>query len=176
MQDISPLVKAMARIGASERTTAALANATREADGINLKEHPELITTKSKVHDNKVKCLTEIAEQPAASTDALHMDGKRYESLHSENVEDLFNHNVTSVDENIAICDARSKEYVGVITPERGTGQAIGTGFTELVNQKPGLNMEGILVLPTLASTLVPSPSLSKSPSVRISVLSACCI
>ena len=90
MTDISPLIDCMSSSGASERDTTAMANAMHEADGINLAEHPELIVTKSKVHVAKKSRLEQLSGAPAEPTDAIYIDGKRYKTLHGEEVEDLF--------------------------------------------------------------------------------------
>ena len=80
----------MSSSGASERDTTAMANAMHEADGINLAEHPELIVTKSKVHVAKKPRLEQLSGAPAEPTDAIYIYGKRYKTLHGEEVEDLF--------------------------------------------------------------------------------------
>ena len=71
MTDISPLIECMSRSGASEKDTTAMANATHEADGINLVEHPELIVTKSKVHVAKKRCLEQLAGASAEPMNAI---------------------------------------------------------------------------------------------------------
>ena len=61
------------RFGSGDREIAAIMNATRRVDGVNLDEHPEMIVTKSKVHDTKVDLFSRLSDQPAEPTSSLFL-------------------------------------------------------------------------------------------------------
>ena len=147
MSDVTPLIINMARRGASERDAASWANATHEADGMNLSENPDKIVTKSKIHAAKTRYLTQLAGEAVEPTQAIFFDGKRFATLHNEEVEDVFQHNYTNVDEHFVIADAMRQSYLGEISVDKGTGEVIGDGIADFIEKKNGLNLEDVTIL-----------------------------
>ena len=148
LSDITPIILAHSRFkGTSESAVAAIANATLEAEGINLSENPQKIITKSKVHSTKEKVLTELSDERVEPTEAIFFDGKKFSTLHTDEVEGLYHRQTVETDDHYVVTDASRESYLGEYTVERGTGEAIGDGLMEFVAQKDGLNMDDITIL-----------------------------
>ena len=112
MTKMTRLIEEGARFGASEEALAAYANAVHIDDGIDLSQHPEMVVGKSKVHTQKVKRYTELAEQAVESTAALYIDGKKFETLSQEKLEDGEFHQKIEKEEHYVITDATRQKFI----------------------------------------------------------------
>ena len=143
MRDNKELIECMARFpAASERMAAAFANATHKDDGIDLDANPSMIVGKSKVHLGKKNQMTRLSMEPAKPTDTFFFDGKKFPTMHSDHVEDLYHRHQEQVEDHYVMADGRNEEYLGDITVEKGTGEAIADGIIDFIDKKEGLEME----------------------------------
>ena len=99
MRDLTNLIETGARYNTSERQMAALANAVRRDDGVDLEANPSLIVTKAHVSSAKKKVLKRLSSTPVPSTRAIFLDGKKFATSMKEKVGDLF-HRTTSKEED----------------------------------------------------------------------------
>ena len=65
-------------------------NATHRADGIDLGTNPDKVLGKSKLHYAKKCHLTTAAGAPVLSTCAVFLDGKKTDTLNTEEIEGVF--------------------------------------------------------------------------------------
>ena len=65
-------------------------NATHRADGIDLATNPDKVLGKSKLHYAKKRHLIKAAGAPVPSTCALFFDGKKADTLNTEEIEGVF--------------------------------------------------------------------------------------
>ena len=147
MGSLDNVLELAARREASESDTAAWCNAVHRDDGIDLDANPHLIVTKSKVHKAKVRYLTKLSNAPVPSTDCLFFDGKRYDTMHSEKVDEHFQRTVLKNDDHYAISDGRSEEFLGEVVVDRGTGEQIAESLIEFVETKQGLELDDITMI-----------------------------
>ena len=145
--DISPIVLAGARTGASERQVIAIANATLESQGVNLAQNPSKIISKSKYHAAKVRVTGELADAAVPSAEALFFDGKRFPTLHNDEVDELYYSQSQQTDDHYVVADGTRQTYLGEFVASEGTGEAIAEGVLDFVTNREGLDINDISIL-----------------------------
>ena len=88
-----------------------------------------------------------MAEKPAEPTSALYLDGKKFETLHQEKLDDEQFHQEKRKDEHYAICDATRQKFLGDVIVKDGSAETIADEFLKFVPEKPGLDIEVVRIL-----------------------------
>ena len=76
MKDITPILQAAARVGTTEGQAIAIANATREVDGTDLKSNPSEILCRGKFHGSNDRYLSRLSKEAVPAIKAMFPDWK----------------------------------------------------------------------------------------------------
>ena len=139
-KDITPIIEAAARVGATERQTIAIVNAAKEADGVDLKANPSEVLVKTTFHRKKTKHLSQKSEEAVASTNCVFFDGKKSKTLTAEKVDEEYTRQTEMVQDHYVVTDATRESYVGEFTPQSGSGPGVGQGLVDFVDGQEGLS------------------------------------
>jgi hypothetical protein len=135
MNPLNHLIEASARCGATERQTVLLVNAWQKDFGVDLEENSDYALTKSKFHVAKDKSLKRLSSAKQQNTSGLIFDGKKYDTLTHETVDELFHRNVVKKLEHYIVADAERQSFVGEFVPKDGTGASIASEVNSRIRQ-----------------------------------------
>ena len=71
------------------------------------------IISKSKYHAAKVRVTCELADAAVPSAEALFFDGKRFPTLHNDEVDDLYYSQSQQTDDHYVVADGTRQTYLG---------------------------------------------------------------